>query len=142
MRLAVSMYLVIATAGGPTVCCCAPGRAAAVLSRVLPVGQTDTLPATTPMCCGKGHLTGPARKPAPPEKHCPCQEQGGSDKKAVQSTESRVEPPTPRSIPDTLPAFWVLLSGMIPALGGNPVTAAPLSSSSSASPRAPHVLRC
>lgn len=156
MRLAVSVYLVIATACGPVVCCCAPGRAALVLQRLLPGEVIAHHRAPAPTCCGKGEATNPARgvkqglpradrsaeTPGVPEKHCPCREQGGCAKHAPPSTEPRVEFSTEQLFSDAGPALWVLPTGFAsePPLPGHSDPRFP--ARSSVCPRAPHVLRC
>jgi hypothetical protein len=85
IRTTFTLYLALATAAGPSLCCCAMGEPRAP-SRTGP-GQADTNPARCP-CCSSAHATprltpsrsdsGPAsweEPPSSPGERCPCREQ-------------------------------------------------------------------
>jgi hypothetical protein len=127
IRATLTLYLALATAAGPSLCCCAvgaaraPGRAG--------VGQTDGTPARCP-CCGAAHATPrPIRghrdggtasweEPSPaPGQRCPCREHPAA--------------PAVLSADVTDPAAWA--RDLTPA-GLDPMTL-PLTANSPASPR-------
>lgn len=144
MRLAVSLYLVIATACGPAVCCCAPSRMAAAVDRVF-AGDPALRPGGAgPACCGTSHApTRPARVPPGPAKRCPCQEHGGPHQEAVvQSPEARSELSASGPPGDAGAVFSAFDTALGVGVSASPVTHTRHSLGASACPRAPHVLRC
>ncbi len=143
VRLAVSVYLVIATACGPAVCCCAPARASTALNRIFSGERRLGHDADSPACCGTSRLpTGPAHTPSEPAKPCPCQEQGGPHKDAVQSTEARVDFSASKHSGESAAVFSAFETIVSAGLLALPITTLRHSLGTSACPRAPHVLRC
>lgn len=143
MRLAVCLYLVIATACGPVVCCCAPSRAAAAINRIFAGERGLGFNDSNPVCCGTSHLpTTPARTPSEPAKPCPCKEHGGLHIEAVQLTEARVNSSASKHSGDSLAVFSAFETIVFVRLLASPITTLRHSSDTSACPRAPHVLRC
>jgi hypothetical protein len=156
VRLVVSIYLVVATACGPFVCCCcAPGRAAAAMGQVLQGDRRGGDHARGPSCCGAGEPASkvqtkhfpdaepPTNMPCSPEPPCPCQKDGECSKYLAPSTEPRVEAPVERLLGSAEPALWQLTSRFDLRRSTFPLAdASPSLTSSAANPRAPHVLRC
>ena len=75
-RVALSLYLIIATAAGPWwLCCCAPGRVVELLASLKPANYVEE---GTPNCCckhEKGFPTKPVPdKSSPPRVPCECKD--------------------------------------------------------------------
>lgn len=139
VRLALTLYLVIATASGPALCCCA-GRRVATVAAATAAGH-----APAHVCCGKkkpaeggtkagGRPTG--ETPDGPKTPCPCRDVNNPGLAVV--TESRGP---------ILPDAGVYVE-VVPPAGSYPrftlVGRFPLThlSGEAASDRAPHILRC
>jgi hypothetical protein len=82
IRIALSIYLTLATCAGPAFCCCAPPR----LLPLLTGRAKSPIPSTRHSCCCHDAPTstqqqqlsseGNSRKPACPKRGCPCQGDG------------------------------------------------------------------
>lgn len=155
MRTAISIYLMIATACGPGLCCCAPGRAVAVLLRLAPAELAGCSPASVPVCCHgikpavsseganqqvSGEERPGGRVPVVPHKPCPCRESGGWAERLAPSPETRWA--------EQVEYLYSLVSVPSAAYLLAPTVSSPAYPigtrgwATSEQPRAPHVLRC
>lgn len=147
------MYLVIATACGPMLCCCAPGRSAATLSRLVTSETSSANRSPVRVCCGHGAdapkgqrpvapgVQQPLEKPGVPAKSCPCHERCAAA--AAVTPESRAEALFERSSPDALVALGLVGYVTVPSQADLSHHQRGRSTASLfKSLRAPHVLRC
>jgi hypothetical protein len=126
IRLALTWYLVLATAAGPLWCCCSSARLVSACNALIAADSTG-VPAGPSSCCGDRSQSLPAGdpegqgRPLPdsPSQPCPCHTPGVGDQIAALSTEStaqagvRSDDCAGGHFGDPPPASMVDLAGML-----------------------------
>ena len=115
IRVALAVYLALASAVGPWACCCAPGRLASRLFSPAPAGA--------PSCCHHKAATdqpAPSHCPrAPSHPRCPCKEGLAFDAAVLPPSTEDTTGASAR-----LSGDWPLASGS-PGLGSPPTAGGP-----------------
>jgi hypothetical protein len=151
VRVGLLVYLIVATAAGPWLCCCTAAHFAALHTPATPQPAAARGEEPVPSCCSHKHAASAAKgiaiEPAPPaERSCACKDARPSA--AVPAAEPTASAGRPR--PLDLPAF---ADGALPVLHAEvcvPDLSAQRSAACAAFPvrgcrdilHALHVLRC